>query len=140
MDISPFHLAIPVHDIDAARKFYGRDLGCIEGRSAEHWIDYNFFGHQLVVHLNPNMKAETPSSSTVDSLDVPIPHFGVVIPWEEWDSLVTRLRNNGITFLVEPGLRFKGLPGEQSTMFFKDPSGNAIEFKSFKDISNLFAS
>lgn len=140
MDISPFHLAIPVHDIAAARTFYGRDLGCTEGRSADHWIDFNFFGHQLVVHLNPNMTPGAAASSTVDSLSVPIPHFGVVIPWEEWDALVTRLRNNGVVFTVEPGVRFKGMPGEQSTLFFYDPSGNAIEFKTFKNIGNLFAS
>jgi extradiol dioxygenase family protein len=134
----PFHLAIPVIDIPTSRAFYGGLLGCPEGRSAETWVDYNFYGHQLVIHLAPKPAAED-HHNPVDGHDVPVPHFGVVLDMPEWESLAARLTAANIHFIVEPYIRFKGEVGEQATMFFKDPSGNALEFKSFKDLSQLFA-
>ena len=134
---APFHLAIPVHDLAAARAFFGGMLGCPEGRSADEWIDFDFFGHQLVAHLDPNRRAL--HFNDVDGKDVPVPHFGVVLEWDEWHSFAERLRSAGVQFVIEPGIRFAGEVGEQATMFFYDPSGNALEFKAFKDPSRLFA-
>lgn len=138
--LTPFHLAIPVSNLEAARKFYREVIGCSEGRSDTHWVDFDFYGHQLVIHLDENATDyRKKSSNEVDGHDVPIPHFGVVLEWEVWHDLVDRLKEAGIVFGIEPYIRFKGLPGEQATMFFYDPSGNALEFKSFKDIGQLFA-
>ena len=136
--LSPFHVAFPVHDLALARQFYGGTLGCPEGRSAEDWVDFNLFGHQIVAHLAP---AETGMAqrNMVDGDGVPVRHFGVVLPMAQWTALAARLRNKGIEFLIEPHIRFKGEPGEQATMFFLDPSGNAIEIKAFADIGKLFA-
>ncbi len=139
-EIPPFHLAFPVRDIDEARKFYGELLGCPEGRSAERWVDFDFFGHQLVAHWKANIDAESPlDHNPVDGHDVPIPHFGVVLPWEKWHSLAARLKAAQTQFVIEPYIRFQGQTGEQATMFFLDPSGNALEFKAFQDPSQLFA-
>ena len=138
--LTPFHLAIPVSNLAEARKFYKEVIGCTEGRSDSHWVDFDFFGHQLVIHLDENAQDQrVKSSNEVDGHDVPIPHFGVVLDWEKWHKLADNLRAEGIQFGIEPYIRFKGLPGEQATMFFYDPSGNALEFKSFKDIGQLFA-
>lgn len=136
--INPFHLAIPVHDLTTARMFYTRVLQCSEGRSDEHWVDMNFFSHQLVLHFKEGMKPDLHSNS-VDDHDVPIPHFGVVLEWEQWHSLAEHLKKCEVSFIIEPYIRFKGLPGEQATLFFLDPSGNALEFKSFQNPENLFA-
>jgi extradiol dioxygenase family protein len=136
--IPPFHIAIPVNDIAKAREFYGGLLGCPEGRSTGHWIDFNLYGHQFVVHYkagdNPNLHF-----NPVDGHEVPVPHYGVVLPWEEWEKLAAKLRSAGVRFLIEPYIRFKGKTGEQATLFFLDPFGNALEFKAFKDLSQLFA-
>ena len=137
-ELRPFHLAVPVHDIAAARRFYGDLMGFEEGRSSDHWVDYNFYGHQFVVHLDANMKSHDPVSNPVDGKDVPIPHFGVVLSMEDWEALANRLTSEGVPFVIEPYVRFKGEAGEQATMFFLDPSGNALEFKAFKDLSSLF--
>ena len=140
-DLPPFHLAFPVKDLPAARSFYGELLGCREGRSDERWVDYDFFGHQLVAHL-VDVDADRgtpPDSNPVDGHDVPVPHFGVVLSWEAWHSLADRLRAGDVKFIIEPCIRFEGLPGEQATMFLLDPSGNALEFKAFQDMSQLFA-
>ncbi len=138
--IPPFHVAVPVDDLAKARVFYRDILGCEEGRSAEHWIDFNLFGHQFVVHYKPpNPAAEGQHHNPVDGHDVPVPHYGVVLDWEVWEDLAQRVKENGIPFVIEPYIRFKGLPGEQATMFFLDPAGNALEFKAFKDIGQLFA-
>lgn len=134
----PFHLAIPVDDLKAARHFYGQVLQCPEGRSSDLWTDYDLYGHQLVIHLKPKSGEEL-HSNPVDGHDVPVPHFGVVLPWEEWEALAERLRVSGITFMIEPYIRFAGQTGEQATMFFMDPCGNALEFKAFRDIGLLFA-
>lgn len=136
--MNPFHLAVPVDDLNKAREFYGGLLGCPEGRSSDRWIDYNFFGHQFVVHLKPHGRADQ-AHNPVDGHDVPVPHFGVVLGWEEWHALADKLRAAGIKFVIEPYIRFKGQVGEQATLFFQDPAGNALEFKSFKDMSQLFA-
>ncbi|MGJ8667430.1 MAG: VOC family protein [Patiriisocius sp.] len=136
--IQPFHLAIPVHDLAACRKFYRDILGCEEGRSSDHWVDFNFFGHQLVIHYKESNN-EPKTSNPVDGKDVPVPHFGVVLSMDDFNSLAEKLKTKSIEFIIEPYTRFKGLAGEQSTLFFKDPSGNALEFKSFKDINQLFA-
>ena len=135
--IQPFHLAFPVHDLDAARHFYGEVMGCEEGRSSPHWIDFNFFGHQLVAHLSEAKRDR--ASSDVDGHNVPVPHFGVVLTMVQFDALVARLRTHIVKFELEPIVRFKGLVGEQATMFFLDPSGNALEFKAFEDMGQLFA-
>lgn len=132
-----FHLAFPVNDLEAARAFYGGVLGCPEGRSSEHWIDFDLFGHQIVAHLAPG--SGSTSSNAVDSDDVPVPHFGIVLPMVEWKALADRLRAGGVKFVIEPKIRFEGQVGEQATMFFLDPSGNALEFKGFSDFSQVFA-
>jgi extradiol dioxygenase family protein len=136
--LSPFHLAFPVHDLAAARLFYGAKLGCPEGRSAPDWVDFNFYGHQIVAHLAPE-EAGLGQRNSVDGDEVPVRHFGVVLPMAEWQALATRLQSEGVAFLIEPHVRFKGQPGEQATMFLLDPSGNALEIKAFADISRLFA-
>jgi hypothetical protein len=133
----PFHLAIPVHDIAAARQFYGGELGCPEGRSADTWVDFDLFGHQLVVHLGRAMPTHI-KKNPVDGHDVPVPHFGVVLSMDRWRALADRLRASGIQFEIEPHIRFEGQVGEQATMFFLDPSGNALEFKAFRDRNALF--
>ncbi len=134
----PFHLAIPVDDLASARHFYKEVLQCEEGRSSELWTDYDLYGHQLVIHYKPRTDDDQ-HHNPVDGHDVPVPHFGVVLPWEEWESLADRIRGAGIQFIIEPYIRFAGQTGEQATMFFKDPCGNALEFKAFKDIGQLFA-
>ena len=134
----PFHLAFPVHDLAAARAFYGELMGCEEGRSSDHWIDFNFYGHQIVAHLDPAARVAS-THNPVDGHDVPVPHFGVVLEWNAWHALAERLRSGGARFVLEPGIRFPGEVGEQATMFLYDPSGNALEFKAFKDPSKLFA-
>lgn len=133
-----FHIAFPVHDLAAARAFYGGVLGCNEGRSSERWIDFDLYGHQIVAHLAPGTKRAV-NHNPVDGHDVPIPHFGVILSLAQWEALVTRVRNAGIQFVIEPYIRFKGEPGEQATMFFLDPSGNALEFKAFADFKQVFA-
>jgi extradiol dioxygenase family protein len=135
--MAPFHLAIPVHDLAAAREFYGGLFGCPEGRSSHEWVDFDFFGHQLVAHLDPTRRGL--HFNAVDGKDVPVPHFGVVLEWSDWHGLAERLRRGGVKFQIEPGIRFAGEVGEQATMFLYDPSGNALEFKAFKDPSELFA-
>ena len=137
--LMPFHLAVPVDDIDKAKAFYGGGMGFSEGRSDTNWIDYDFYGHQFVVHYQARNKESEEASNPVDGHDVPIPHFGVVLAWDDWHVLKDKLLDAGINFIIEPYIRFEGKPGEQATMFFKDPSGNALEFKSFKDLKQLFA-
>jgi extradiol dioxygenase family protein len=138
--LTPFHLAFPVDDIAAARRFYGTVLGCAEGRSTEIWIDFDLFGHQIVAHYKPRAaETEAAHHNPVDGHDVPVPHFGVVLTMERWEALAARLRDAGVAFVIEPQIRFKGEVGEQATMFFLDPSGNALEFKAFKDMRSLFA-
>jgi len=136
--VNPFHIAFPVHDLAAARAFYGGVLGCPEGRSANTWIDFDLFGHQIVAHLAPNGPAIA-AHSDVDGKRVPVPHFGVVLNMKDWESLAGRLRAAGTRFVIEPYIRFKGQVGEQATMFLLDPSGNALEFKAFADMGQLFA-
>jgi extradiol dioxygenase family protein len=136
--MSPFHLAFPVSDLAAARGFYGGVMGCPEGRSSPEWIDFNFYGHQIVAHLSP-ADAGAASLSAVDGHGVPVRHFGMVLPMADWQAMAERLKSAGTKFVIEPYIRFKGEPGEQATMFFQDPSGNAIELKAFSDISRLFA-
>lgn len=137
--VSPFHLALPVHDLDAARHFYGEVMGCAEGRSDTDWIDFNLYGHQIVAHCVGTKRDAVAGHNLVDGHSVPVPHFGVVLPPAEWRALAERLRAAGVEFVIEPYTRFAGEPGEQSTMFFYDPSGNALEFKAFRDIDQLFA-
>ena len=138
-DVSqPFHLAFPVHDLAAARRFYGELLGCTEGRSADDWVDFNLYGHQIVAHLAPDEVGHR-ATSQVDGDAVPVRHFGVVLSSGEWEELAERLTTAGTRFVIEPHVRFKGEVGEQATMFFLDPSGNALEFKAFGDPSQLFA-
>jgi extradiol dioxygenase family protein len=141
LGLRPFHLAFPVHDLEAARAFYGGVLGLPQGRSAETWIDYDLFGHQIVAHWDPAASAERAVRvrNAVDGHDVPVPHFGVVLEMEQFDVLAARLKAAGVAFVIEPHTRFKGEVGEQATMFFYDPSGNALEFKAFADLSMLFA-
>ncbi len=136
--LAPFHLAFPVDDLPRARAFYGGLLGCPEGRSSAEWIDFNFFGHQIVAHLAPP-RAAPDHHNPVDGHEVPVPHFGVVLPWDDLHALAARLRGQGLKFVIEPYIRFAGQVGEQATMFFLDPAGNALEFKSFRDLSQLFA-
>ena len=138
MTLPPFHLAFPVHDLDAARAFYGGLLGCPEGRSAPEWIDFDFYGHQIVAHLAQGMEPRR-HSNAVDGHNVPVPHFGAVLPMDEWRALAERLKAADTSFVIPPNIRFEGLPGEQATMFFLDPSGNAIEIKSMRDPAKLFA-
>jgi len=135
--IAPFHLAFPVADLASTRRFYGELLGCPEGRSSSEWIDFDLFGHQIVAHLAPPKTAD--HHNEVDGHDVPVPHFGVVLDWDQFNTFAERLRAQGVKFVIEPYIRFAGQVGEQATMFFRDPSGNALEFKSFKDRSQLFA-
>ena len=140
--MTPFHLAIPVQDLRSARLFYGELLGCAEGRSSGEWVDFNFFGHQLVCHVVPPAggAAVRAGSNPVDGHDVPVPHFGLVLEMPDWDALAERLKSAGQRFVIEPHVRFRGQPGEQATMFLTDPSGNALEFKAFRDIAGqLFA-
>ena len=136
--IQPFHLAFPVDNLAAARTFYGNTLGCPEGRSSDEWIDFDFFGHQLVAHLAPEECGHA-SSNEVDGHQVPVKHFGVVLTMQDWHALADRLRNSGMKFIIEPQIRFKGMVGEQATMFFLDPCGNAVEFKAFANPASLFA-
>ena len=139
--IQPFHLAVPVTDLQEARKFYGEIFGCEEGRKSETWVDFDFFGHQLVIHQKPLDATQVNGKhyNPVDGHDVPVPHFGVVLNWADWESLELRLKSANIEFLIKPYIRFKGQVGEQATMFLLDPSGNALEFKAFRDMSQLFA-
>ncbi|TCD05448.1 glyoxalase [Erythrobacteraceae bacterium CFH 75059] len=137
MERPPFHLAFPVHDLAAARRFWGDVMGCAEGRSSAEWIDFDFHGHQIVAHLSP--PRGDVAANAVDGHAVPVPHFGVVLAMEEWDALAERLRAHRIAFEIEPHIRFRGQTGEQATMFFRDPSGNAIEIKAFADPAQLFA-
>lgn len=135
--LNPFHLAIPVFNLETCRSFYKDTLGCEEGRSSDHWVDFNFFGHQLVIHYKPKSEEET-HSNPVDGKAVPVPHFGVVLEWNIFQGFAERLKAKNIQFIIEPYIRFEGLAGEQATMFFNDPSGNALEFKAFKDVNQLF--
>jgi uncharacterized protein len=134
----PFHLAFPIRDIEETRAFYGELLGCEIGRSTEKWIDFNFFGHQLSAHVKPEELAQA-HANDVDGKNVPVRHFGAILPWEEWHLLADRLKDHGIQFVIEPYIRFQGEVGEQATMFFLDPAGNALEFKSFQDPLQIFA-
>lgn len=134
--LRPFHLAISVHDLKIARNFYSEKLGFKEGRSSENWVDFNFFGHQLVIHETKEFTKS--AKNLVDGHGVPIPHFGVVLNIKEWNLFKNRLVSKKIKFFIEPYVRFKNLPGEQATMFFLDPSGNSLEFKAFKNLKNLF--
>lgn len=136
--LRPFHLAVPVHDISMARKFYGEIMGCSEGRSSDHWVDFDFYGHQFVAHLKAGMTANL-HENPVDGHQVPVPHFGVVLDWDDWEELADRFRKADLNFIIEPYIRFEGQPGEQGTFFLKDFSGNALEFKSFKNMDQLFA-
>jgi len=137
--LAPFHIAIPVHNLAECRTFYRDILNCEEGRSSDHWVDFNLFGHQLVIHYKPKAEHDDDHANEVDGKHVPVPHFGVVLPWEQFQSFAEDLTTKGIKFIIEPYIRFEGEVGEQATMFFKDPAGNALEFKSFKDIGQLFA-
>lgn len=136
--MNPFHLAFPVHDLEAARSFYGGVLGCEEGRSSETWVDFNLAGHQIVAHLDPDMARNGPTN-VVDGDDVPIFHFGMILDFDGFDALATRLKEKHATFIIEPRTRFAGGAGEQRTMFVRDPSGNALEFKAFADKRQIFA-
>ena len=136
---APFHLAIPVDDVQKARIFYRETLELKEGRSSEDWVDFDFFGHQLVIHYKPKSADQDLHHNAVDGKEVPVPHFGVVLPWDEFQVFSDKLKQKNIQFVIEPYIRFEGLPGEQATLFFYDPCGNALEFKSFKDLNQLFA-
>jgi hypothetical protein len=138
MSLPPFHLAFPVDDLAAARRFYGEVMGCAEGRSSDEWVDFDFHGHQIVAHLAPGQAGDR-AQTHVDGHGVPVPHFGLVLEMADWEALAARLREGGAEFVIEPTIRFKGQPGEQATMFLRDPSGNALEFKAFADMGNLFA-
>jgi extradiol dioxygenase family protein len=137
--IQPFHLAIPVSNLETCRAFYRDILLCKEGRNSESWVDFNFFGHQLVIHQKEGVDTQLPITNPVDGHDVPVPHFGVVLDWNVWQDLSALLKEKGIQFIIEPTIRFKGKVGEQATMFFYDPENNALEFKSFKDMTQIFA-
>ena len=136
--IQPFHLAFPVDDLEAARDFYVNIIGCKTGRSSDQWIDFDFFGHQVVAHLAPD-EVGIAATNKVDGDAVPVKHFGVILEMDQWEALSQKLIEKGIKCIIEPHIRFKGLPGEQATMFFLDPCGNALEFKAFKDQSQIFA-
>ena len=138
MSLPPFHLAFPVDDLAAARRFYGDLLGCTEGRSSDHWVDFDLRGHQIVAHLAPD-SAPRRSTNSVDGEDVPVPHFGLVLAMDDWKALAERLKSAGTRFVIEPSIRFEGQPGEQATMFLLDPAGNALEFKAMANPANLFA-
>jgi len=138
--LTPFHIAFPVDDLAAARAFYGGLLGCEEGRSSDQWIDFSLYGHQIVAHLKPkDPQVAGAHHNPVDGHDVPVPHFGVVLAMADWELLAARLQEAGVSFIIAPYIRFKGEVGEQATMFFLDPAGNALEFKSFADMSQIFA-
>ncbi len=137
--LSPFHLAIPVDQLENARKFYRDTLGLAEGRSSDHWVDFDFFGHQLVIHYKPKEESPNIHHNAVDGKAVPVPHFGVVLQWDDFQNFSQELIKKNIDFIIEPYIRFEGQVGEQATMFFYDPCGNALEFKSFKDMDQLFA-
>ena len=137
--LSPFHLAIPVDDLQKARKFYNDIFELDEGRSSDHWVDFNFFGHQLVIHYKPKSEEEKAHSNQVDGKDVPVPHFGIILEWDVWENLAKMLASKNITFVIEPYIRFEGEIGEQATMFLYDPCGNALEFKAFKNKEQIFA-
>lgn len=139
MSLTPFHIAFPVDDLQTARSFYGGTLGCPEGRSSDRWIDFDLYGHQIVAHLNEEAVGSRRHHNPVDGHAVPVPHFGVVLTMEQWNALAERMHAAGTEFIVEPYTRFKGEIGEQATMFFLDPAGNALEFKAFADISLMFA-
>jgi hypothetical protein len=139
MTLQPFHLAVPVNNLKKTRQFYGEFLGLEEGRSTESWIDWNFFGHQFVTHLKKGEDNILVTTNHVDGHGVPVPHFGVVLKWNDWHQFAEKLKENNVKFVIEPYIRFKGEVGEQATMFFLDPSGNSLEFKAFKDLSRLFA-
>lgn len=140
MDIlSPFHVAIPVHNLEECRTFYKDILGCREGRSSDHWVDFDLFGHQLVIHYKPKSETESLHYNDVDAKHVPVPHYGVVLPWDTFQDFAETLGQKGVKFIIEPYIRFKGQTGEQITMFFLDPAGNALEFKAFRDMDQLFA-
>jgi len=136
--LTPFHLAIPVNNLEVCRQFYTNTLNFKEGRSSDHWVDYNFFGHQLVIHLKEDI-TEDAHTNAVDGKAVPVPHFGVVLTWDRFHEFAKLLKSKDISFIIKPYIRFEGQVGEQATMFFKDPSGNALEFKAFKDMNQLFA-
>lgn len=136
--LPPFHIAIPVYNLETCRTFYRDTLNCEEGRSSDNWVDFNFFGHQLVIHYKPK-SGEDVHTNAVDGKQVPVPHYGVVLPWETFQDFSEDLKKKGIQFIIEPYIRFEGQTGEQATMFFKDPAGNALEFKAFKNIDQLFA-
>lgn len=136
--LTPFHIAIPVDNISVCRQFYREILGCKEGRSSDHWVDFNLFGHQLVIHYKEKSSEEI-HTNHVDGKNIPIPHFGVVLEWDTFLKFSDQLLNKGVEFIIEPYIRFEGQPGEQATMFFMDPAGNALEFKSFKDFNEIFA-
>ncbi|WP_209404061.1 VOC family protein [Pseudozobellia sp. WGM2] len=138
-NISPFHIAIPVHNLDECRTFYRDVLSCEEGRSSDQWVDFNLFGHQLVIHYKPKSQMESLHHNPVDGHEIPVPHYGVVLPWDTFESFANELKNKRVQFLIEPYIRFEGQVGEQATMFFLDPADNALEFKAFKDKSQLFA-
>lgn len=138
MHLTPFHLAFPVDDLSAARRFYGDLLGCPEGRSAEDWVDFDLRGHQIVAHLAPDL-VRARAANLVDGEDVPVPHFGLVLSMHEWEALASRLEAAGVDFVIPPTIRFEGQPGEQATMFLLDPAGNALEFKAMADPKKLFA-
>ena len=138
-ELRPFHLAVPVHDLANTRSFYGDMIGCREGRSAAQWVDFDFFGHQFVCHLDEGTKAVEAMNNVVDGDSVPVPHFGIILKMEDWKSLRERLKSADINFVIEPRIRFQGEAGEQATMFFTDPSGNALEFKAFGNDSQIFA-
>lgn len=139
--LQPFHLAIPVDDLHAARAFYGGVLACAEGRSSPEWIDFNFFGHQLVCHLDKHHRSQnrTELSNLVDGHGVPVPHFGIVLDLPAWEALRDRLQQADTQFVIQPTVRFRGQVGEQATMFFRDPAGNNLEIKAFADLTQLFA-
>ena len=139
MKTPPFHIAIPVHNLEQCRAFYNNVLGCQEGRSSEHWVDFNLFGHQLVIHYKPKNETDQLHTNPVDGKNVPVPHYGVVLDWETFKSFSKELVDKKVEFIIKPYIRFKGEIGEQATMFFLDPAGNALEFKAFKDINQLFA-
>jgi uncharacterized protein len=138
MVLPPFHLAFPVDDLAAARAFYGGLLGCAEGRSADEWVDFDLYGHQIVAHLAPET-VRARATNAVDGEDVPVPHFGLVLTMDGWKALAERLESAGVDFVIPPTVRFAGQPGEQATMFFRDPAGNALEFKAMADPAKLFA-
>ena len=137
-EVNPFHIAIPVHNLQECREFYRDVLDCEEGRSSDDWVDFNLFGHQLVIHYKPKSEEEL-HLNQVDGKSVPVPHYGVVLPWQTFQEFADKLKSKDVQFVIEPYIRFKGQTGEQTTMFFLDPAGNALEFKAFKDTNQLFA-